>query len=112
MSDITEYKDVTELKKVVTGCICDGCKKTVDAKTAKEWFHFSSHHQGWGNNSIDSHESYDACSFYCFIQIVTGALKELEPYADDGARIAHMPYEFAKRMVEEIQDTPIGNGGL
>lgn len=56
--------------QVVYRTTCDGCGKTRDNADLPGWHHFSSHHHEWGNDSIDSYEYHDACSFACYLVIV------------------------------------------
>lgn len=61
----------TELinKRVVFQTVCDACSK-VEGLDPDGWHHFNSYHHDWGNDSIESHEDHDACSWPCYLSIV------------------------------------------
>jgi hypothetical protein len=66
------------VKQVVVSTTCDNCGKTErgpttysgDADTPVGWVHFHSYHNDWGNDSIESHEDWDACSWNCYLEVV------------------------------------------
>lgn len=106
MSEIRKTKEVTEVKQVIIGHKCDCCGKTIEGKsTPNDWFHFSSGHEDWGNDSFESIEYYDACSPKCFLGIAENALKELKDYANS-AKVADMPYAFVMKMINHLQNSP------
>lgn len=61
MSKRTQIQDVIYKKEVTIGINCDVCKKDI---TGKYWI-LTTHHDDWGNDSIDSFEHYDLCSKEC-----------------------------------------------
>jgi hypothetical protein len=65
-------------RQIVTATTCDGCGKT-DGPSPDGWNHFSSHHSDWGNDSVDSYDYWDACSFACYLQIVSKAFADYPP---------------------------------
>lgn len=76
-------KRLVEQDVVVCGlCTCDICGKTIyeinDAKRTRhnEYWHLSTGHNDWGNDSCESVESLDLCSKECCI-------KALEKYLDE-----------------------------
>ena len=70
---ITEKQEVIRksIEEVPIGIICDYCKKPIypvrSYVNRKEYnfFRISTSHNDWGNDSIDSCESFDACSPEC-----------------------------------------------
>ncbi len=78
---ITEEKEVTRtnIEKIPVGIICDYCKEEIKPvrsfanSRVYNFFHICTSHQDWGNDSIDSVETFDACCPGC-------ALKMAEAY--------------------------------
>jgi hypothetical protein len=66
-------------RSVVYETVCDSCGKIAEGDSPQGWHHFDSHHGEWENDSIESYEYHDACSFACYLAIVK---REFEPYAD------------------------------
>lgn len=62
-------------KSVVYQTVCDSCGR-VDGADPRGWHHFSSHHNDWGNDSIDSWETHDACSWACYVAIVRRVVED------------------------------------
>ena len=60
---IRKYKN--ELVEVIDNVLCDACKREIQNDID---FEFSAHHYDWDNDSIDSYEYYDVCSFKCFLK--------------------------------------------
>ena len=58
-----------EPRNVVVRTTCDGCGQTADG-APEDWLHFSSSHNDWGNDSIESFEYHDACSARCFLAVI------------------------------------------
>lgn len=74
----------TITEEVTYEFVCDSCGKTArvdpprrSVDTPAGWHSFSSSHSDWGNDSIDSFESYDVCSWGCYLRIVR---REVEDY--------------------------------
>lgn len=72
---------------VVTAIVCDHCGKIAECRPPTRracspagWVNFSSYHSEWGNDSPESHETHDACSWACYVAIVRGVLKEWPDY--------------------------------
>lgn len=70
-------------QKVVVRVTCDACGKTSDPNP-DGWHHFSSYHGDWGNDSVDSHDDHDACSFACYLSIVRKMFDDYAPADFDG----------------------------
>lgn len=58
-----EHKHLEKIirTETVAAVKCDICGKEI---TGKFW-HLTTHHNDWGNDSIDSYEYYDLCSREC-----------------------------------------------
>jgi len=74
-----KIKEVTHKEKVVIGTICDECEKEILneqdfqdrlRKRMSHYFEVSTHHNDWGNDSIDSYEDYDICSEKCLLEFL------------------------------------------
>ncbi len=75
-----EYKDkkITEINRVEVGIKCDNCKKIIknenDYKRTylqqKHYYEVTTHHHGWGNDSIESYEYYDFCNEKCLFEFL------------------------------------------
>ena|SRR2546429_5027663 len=102
MSTIKEEKTVK--KEVTVAWQCDVCYiQTADlSRYEQEWFHFSESHQGWGNDSIESCDSYDVCSVDCFIKQLQESIPDLLEYAEASAEIADMPIKFAQKLLDQL----------
>jgi hypothetical protein len=87
------------IKEVVIGVKCDVCETEHIGNISDEWHNFSSHHDGWGNDSCASYEYYDVCSIECYKQQLEECLKDLEEYSH-WAWIDGFTYEFTKRLVK------------
>ena len=78
---IEETKEVTQtvLKAVITGRKCDICGSEIKPIKfpANQYNYFVIHtcHSDWGNDSVDSHEYYDACSPECAIEFTDKYLR-------------------------------------
>jgi hypothetical protein len=99
----TEKKEVTSKQEVTIGYKCDCCGKEINAtQLPNEWHNFNSHHDEWGNDSIDSYEYYDVCSPKCYrdkmIQIVEGEYKNRK-----WATIDEKDIQFARLLVETFK---------
>ena len=69
-----EHKNIEKIIRTekVVGVKCDICKKEI---TGKFW-RLTTHHNDWGNDSIDSYEHFDLCSRECIN-------RALDDYIDD-----------------------------
>ena len=82
---ITERKEVvhTKVEEVTIGRICDYCGKEIKPidtyrpnSDEYNYFYICTHHHDWGNDSIESYESFDACSPECALKLAEAYLKE------------------------------------
>lgn len=69
----TKTHTVTEKVLVKETRYCDVCKKEI---TAKSYWELTTHHNDWGNDSIESYERFDVCSKDCM-------RKKFEEYLED-----------------------------
>ena len=100
---IEETKEVTSKQKVVVGHKCDICNKISKGKIEPEsWHCFSSGHQSWGNDSIESIEWYLVCSPECYIEAIKVSIKDVADY--QGAEIDEMTGKFAVLLIDYIGD--------
>lgn len=61
MSKVTTTKTKTVKYKITKAIKCDVCHKEILGK----YWQLTTHHNGWGNDSIDSYEYFDLCSREC-----------------------------------------------
>lgn len=98
MTSITEKVPVVQDK--TTGIQCDACGKAYPANA--DLFYFNSHHQDWGNDSIDSYEYHHACSVDCYTMLLGKCIDALSDNQRT-AEIADMPYGFVKMLYERLK---------
>lgn len=68
-----EKKEHTIIKETPVKVICDVCGNEVNPKN---WFRITTSHSDWGNDSIDSYESFDVCSDKCAVMFASKYLKD------------------------------------
>ena len=63
------YEEKQVIKKVCVKevCKCDVCNKEI--KKGKGYYHVTTGHNDWGNDSCESIENYDICSENCLNKI-------------------------------------------
>lgn len=71
--NITEKKTVERVEEVVVGKKCDFCGRMVDKHN---FFHVTTSHHDWGNDSIDSYEYMDACCPACALEFAEEYIKD------------------------------------
>ena len=84
---ISEKKEVTEtrIKEVPVGMICDCCGQPILPVEKRgdinvyNFFYVCTSHNDWGNDSVDSKESFDACSPECATKMAGAYLKKIYP---------------------------------
>ena len=100
---ITEIKQVTENKKVTVGYKCNHCGKIHNGSDIPDdWHEFNSHHNSWGNDSVDSYEYYLACSPKCYAKLLKEAVDEYSGCDYDEVEISGFSLEFAKQLSESL----------
>ena len=67
-------KEVKRIEVVKDKVICDGCY--IEINEANGYFHVRTHHNDWGNDSVDSLETYDFCCPECLYEFA-------KPYIQD-----------------------------
>lgn len=68
--EIKKYEKVETTREEVQKIVCDECNKLLDnkklpwkrQKTKVSYFHVTTCHSDWGNDSIDSYKYVDLCS--------------------------------------------------
>ena len=106
---ITEKKEVTRttVEEVITGRKCDVCKRDINEVTgAYGWYKYNyflihTWHNDWGNDSVDSHEYYDACCSECAIKF---ASKYLHDAQSGGKNTMAMEVEHVNRLEDGASD--------
>jgi len=86
MSDVIEAKKIVVMRECIVGKKCDVCGKEILPTTNPhkcgepiyDYYEVTTHHNDWGNDSVDSYEHFDACSPDC-------AYKLWEEYIHDSA---------------------------
>ncbi|KAA6450971.1 hypothetical protein [Bacillus swezeyi] len=64
-----EKKEVTIIKEIETEIICDTCKKVINTKDrSAHYYKVRTSHARWGNDSHESAEYWDFCSYECLIE--------------------------------------------
>lgn len=88
-------------KHTVTEVRCDGCGKVVRDEQ-DDWVDFSSYHSDWGNDSIDSHDQWDACSAACYLKIVRKVLDDYGETTHPTLTVDGKSYAFARDMLKVL----------
>lgn len=79
---------------------CDACGKTVDGEPESGWHHFGSYHSDWGNDSIESHEEWDVCSFECYLRIVRRCVEDYGERTHEATLVVdYKDFEFIETML-------------
>lgn len=60
-----EKKPVVKHENVLLDIFCDTCKRNVKESKSEIYFEVHTHHERWGNDSVESHEDFDFCSYDC-----------------------------------------------
>ena len=70
----TVKQQVTVEKEIDVGVVCDGCGKEIRNKNNMNeriarlpYYEVTTHHNDWGNDSVDSYEYFDFCSLDCML---------------------------------------------
>ena len=94
---ITEVRVVTtvERKETLVGRKCDICEKDIELLpdgNGYNYFVIHTWHNDWGNDSVESHEYFDACCPECALKFTDGYLRTafLKPYNTKGIEIEHV----------------------
>lgn len=73
--EIRETKIITEPRKIsyVVGIRCDRCGDNI--KESEVYYNVVTHHNDWGNDSIDSYENFDLCND-CYLPFTENYFKK------------------------------------
>lgn len=85
-------------QRAVTEVRCDGCGK-IARSVQGDWYDFSSHHSDWGNDSIESHDQWDACSAACYLKIVRKIVDDYGEMPHPTLEVDGKTYAFARALV-------------
>jgi hypothetical protein len=94
----------TEMKpqEVTYATRCDVCGKTGDGYEPDGWHNFSSHHSDWGNDSVESWEKWDVCSWACYLVKVRAILDD---YGDGhNLEVDEKDMAFVRDMLQNAED--------
>lgn len=89
------------IKKVVVRTECDGCGK-IEGPDPYGWLNFSSYHHDWGNDSIDSHDRWDVCSFGCYLTVVRRVFEDYGEQRRPTLEIDAKDWWFVRDMLNAV----------
>ncbi len=80
MSDKIETKNIVVMRNCIVSKKCDVCGKEIPPTTIPhkygepiyDYYEVVTHHNDWGNDSVDSYEHFDACSPECACKLWKG----------------------------------------
>jgi len=86
MSNMIEIKNILVTRECIVGKKCDICGKEIPptviphryGEPIHDYYEVTTHHDDWGNDSVESYERFEACSPEC-------ANKLWEKYIRDSA---------------------------
>lgn len=81
--------------KTIAGIKCDICKKEI---TGKYW-QLTTHHDDWGNDSVDSYSHSDLCSRECINKALDNYIEDCE---DSITQCFELEQDFFKKS--EMED--------
>lgn len=101
-----EMKWKKEMREVIVceegELTCDACGRVIDiTKQDGTFYHVHSGHCEWGNDSVDSVESLDACCDECLIALVNNWLKKWQDYNTAYINIERECISDLRRMKNE-----------
>lgn len=103
MSYNEEYKEVTEKRRVTVSIRCDNCGAIHEgSRIPPSWHKFSSHHNEWGNNSVDSFEYHHVCKPQCYVELIKKLTAEYSDYPS--LEVDDMSLEFAQSFLQYIDE--------
>lgn len=84
---VVKTKKITKVveEEITVKRICDNCGKelaishTTGFGNQYNYFRITTHHHDWGNDSIESYESYDACCPKCAVEMAEKYLTNAYP---------------------------------
>ena len=107
MSDIYAVRRRTLTESVVVGKTCDVCSKDIPPtsrefpRTMHPYYRISTHHNDWGNDSVDSYEYFHACSPACAMKFTEEYLKDFDKQHSRCIEIEHVSGWY---MLEEEEN--------
>ena len=113
MKESIKEKQLKEVDVIIDGkIICDYCRKVILQKSmintleygnSYKWFHMITGHRDWGNDSIDSMETFDLCSRECLMNKMNEIMDEYNDSYTDYYDIEARGFTYY-RQSEEIFD--------
>ena len=91
------YQELQEIRKILIGYKCDICNKEVI-----KVIEITTGHNSWDNDSIDSIENFDVCSFNCMIKGIKEDKFNFDFDYDDSYFIFRG--RFNKKQINEIKE--------
>lgn len=91
----TMYKKVTVTRTVCTKIKCDICDKVIPWH--EKFYHVTTGHTDWGNDSVDSIEDFDLCSDECLYEFLGKDWKALK----EARESAYIDIESEVSLVED-----------
>ena len=84
MSDMIKAKKILVVRDCVVGKMCDVCGKEIPptaiphrcGEPIHDYYEVTTHHNDWGNDSVDSYEHFDACSPGCACKLWERYIRE------------------------------------
>lgn len=89
-----EEKEVVKIDKVLTALKCDECKNDILQMETYLYYRVITGHQLWGNDSMDSIDNLDFCSYVCLI-------KNMKEYWENP--IETMRYDIDCKDIRELK---------
>jgi DNA repair exonuclease SbcCD ATPase subunit len=112
---VTETKEITKVvrEEVTVKRICDNCGNEItlwDRPEEYNYFLVTTHPYDWGNDSIDSYESYDVCCPKCALEMAEKYLANAykEGYNTKTIKIEHV--RSLERGTDRNYEHDIGGG--
>lgn len=93
------YKTTERIVKTerIVGIKCDICQKEI---TGKYW-QLTTHHDDWGNDSVDSYSHSDLCSRECINKALDDYINDCE---DSCTQCFELEQDFFKKSESEKKD--------
>jgi hypothetical protein len=76
MMKVYTENEVTKKVEVLKTIKCDSCERDINELDTAFYYEVTTHHNLWGNDSIDSFEHLEFCSYDCL-------LKDMSRYFSD-----------------------------
>ena len=89
-------------QKIVVQTQCDICKKLAEGDGPDGWLSLSSGHSEWGNDSVDSMDHHDVCSYACCMTAVREVFDRFGEYESLYMDVGSLDQRFLKDMLESV----------